>query len=244
MNAPPPPSACVVILTGAGSGIGREAALALARAGLRVALVGRTESTLAATAASVAEVGGEAMTVTADVAQPDSAGQVVGSVERQWGRIDALVNNAGIAPLIAIADSTARPLADVFAANTIGPALLIARCWPIFMRQGGGCIVNVSSMATVDPFPGFFAYAASKAALESMTRSADVEGREQGIRSFAIAPGAVETPLLRTIVDESQLPTACTLPPSEVASVIVDCVLGRRDEHMGTTVHLPSPTPG
>jgi NADP-dependent 3-hydroxy acid dehydrogenase YdfG len=231
-------SAPVSIITGAGGGVGRCIAVRLAAAGHRVALVGRTRATLEETAAACA---GETLVVEADVAGEAEA--IVARVAGEWGGVDALVNNAGVAPVVPIAETDAELMRHTFAVNTFGPARLIAACWPLFAARGAGCVVNVSSMATVDPFPGFLAYAASKAAVESFVRSIRNEGAEIGVRAFGVAPGAVETAMLRAIVDEDQLPSSCTLAPDDVAAVVVDCVLGRRDAEAGTTILLPSPAP-
>ena len=102
-------------------------------------------------------------------------------------------------------------------------------------------MVNVSSMATVDPYPGLSVYAASKAALESLTRSIAVEGREHGIRSFSVVLGAVETAMLRSVVSEAQLPREKTLEPRDVAEVVMACVEGRHDSRNGGAVPVPSP---
>ena len=108
-----------------------------------------------------------------------------------------LVNAAGVAPNVPIERTTEDILEQCFLVNAFGPAFLISRCWPHFKRQKSGCVVNVSTLGVMDPFPGFFAYAASKAALDSFTRSVAREGRSSGIRSFCVNPGAVETAILR-----------------------------------------------
>lgn len=238
----------VAIVTGAGSGIGRAAAIELARSGYNLVLVGRREQALQETAdLTVSE---EVLCLTADVGDASQIGEVVTATGEAFGRVDALVNAAGWAQLHTIEASTPEVLRACFAVNTFGPAELIRCAWPWLQRgQGvgtaGGCIVNVSSMATADPLAGFFAYGASKAALESLTRScakegAGAPGRAGRVRAFSVAPGAVETPLLRSIVSEKDLPSALCLEPEFVARVIVDCVLGRRDEDNGQTIYLPS----
>jgi NAD(P)-dependent dehydrogenase (short-subunit alcohol dehydrogenase family) len=98
--------------------------------------------------------------------------------------------------------------------------------------------VNVSSRASADPFPGFFVYAATKAALESLTRSAAKEGAEFGMRAFSVSPGAVETPMLRRLFTPEQLSPDVCLDPEQVAHVVSDCVLGRRDEDSGKVISL------
>ncbi|MCP3906056.1 MAG: SDR family oxidoreductase [Planctomycetes bacterium] len=234
----------VTIVTGAGSGVGREVCLMLAGAGHRLTLVGRTETRLEETLASIARTAAApaaTLVLPADITDAEQARSVIDVTHQQWGRVDALVNNAGVAPLVPIADTDEDLLFRTFAVNAFGAAYLIARAWPIFLRQRAGCIVNVSSQAAWDPFPGFFAYGAAKAALESFTRSALNEGRDHGIRPFNIAPGAIETEMLRKLIPEEQLPRDRTLAPGDVARVICDCILGRRDAEIGTTIRLSSP---
>ncbi|MBM4113035.1 MAG: SDR family oxidoreductase [Phycisphaerae bacterium] len=229
------------IVTGAGSGIGRATALRLAERGHRLTLAGRTERTLHDTLDRVRELGADAMMVVADVSEIEQANRVVDETIERFDRLDALVNAAGVAPLLPIERTTKSILDETFAINAFGPAFLIVRAWPIFRRQKSGCVVNVSTIGTSDPFPGFFAYAASKSALDSFTRSCAREGRSMGIRAFCVNPGAVETPLLRKIFPEHQLPREKALRPEAVADVIVECIEGSRDHEHGRTIELPSP---
>jgi NAD(P)-dependent dehydrogenase (short-subunit alcohol dehydrogenase family) len=228
----------VAIVTGAGSGIGCEVVRQLAERGFALALVGRTASKLEAMRA---ELPGETLAIACDQSDSERAEACVDRTLERFGRLDALINNAGIAPVVPIAETTQQILEAVFFANTFGPASLIRRAWPIFVRQGSGRIVNVSTIGTIDPFDGFFAYAASKSALDSFTRSIANEGRPHGIRGFSVNPGAVETPLLRSIIGPEALPTSRTLAPAVVAAVIVACACGERDGDNGRTILLPSP---
>jgi NAD(P)-dependent dehydrogenase (short-subunit alcohol dehydrogenase family) len=225
----------VGIITGAGSGIGRAAAVALAQRSYRLALVGRREAPLRETASMLA---GEHLVIPTDISDSTACRSVMSRTEAAFGRIDVLVNNAGLAPMVPIEETGPAVLDEVFGVNALGPAYLIHFAWPIFLRQGGGCIVNVSTMGTVDPFPGFFAYAAAKAAVNLMIRSCAKEGRDYGIRAFAVAPGAVETAMLRRIVSESKLPASQTLSPEEVAGVIVECIEGKRDAEAGKLITI------
>ena len=231
-----PDAAPVAIVTGAGSGIGRSVCERLARAGWRLALVGRRERALLETRDSIDAPG--TLVLPADVADAERAAGVVDRCVREWGRLDALVNNAGAAPLAPIEETSEDLLARTFAVNAFGPAHLIARAWPVFRRQGCGCVVNVSTAATADPFPGFLAYAASKAALESMTRSIAREGAGFGVRAFSVAPGAVETGMLRALFDERAVPASVVLDPGDVAETICECILGRRDGEVGSVIRL------
>src|SRR5437867_2200486 len=205
------PSATALI-TGGGSGIGRAAAIALARAGYRVALVGRREEPLRQTAAVLPNAA-EALVLPADLADAGAARSIVERTAAHFGRLDALVNNAGEAPSLPIAAHTPAILDRIYRINAIAPADSIAAAWPIFTRQNSGCIVNISTLGTLDPFPGFFGYAAAKAALNTMTISCAREGAAIGVRAFCIAPGAVETEMFRALVPESAFPRSRTLAP-------------------------------
>lgn len=233
----------VSIVTGAGSGIGRATAVRLAAKGHRLALVGRTFAKLvdAAKEIAAAHPGAVVETIAADVGDPAAVHSVVPRVVARFGRIDLLVNAAGVAPLAPIEATDLGMLERTFAINTFGPALLIAAAWPILKRQRSGCVVSVSTIGTSDPFAGFFAYAASKSALDSLTRSVAGEGRRLGIRAYAVNPGAVETPLLRSNFPEKVIPHERTISADSVAAVIVDCFDGARAEPSGTCIPLPSP---
>lgn len=231
----------VAIVTGAGSGVGAAIARLLAGRGYRLALVGRTASKLEQVAE---EIGAEPDLVRCfplDIGDPDEARRMIDDTIDAFGRLDVLINNAGVAPLHPIDHTTPQTIQETFAINAIGPACAIARAWPHFIKRRTGRIVNVSSIATQDPFPGFFAYAASKAAVNLMARSCAIEGKAYGIHAFAVAPGAIETPLLRTLFDEQAIPPDKCLTPEAVAETIVACAVGEHDDKSGQTILLPSP---
>jgi meso-butanediol dehydrogenase/(S,S)-butanediol dehydrogenase/diacetyl reductase len=227
----------VAIITGAGSGVGRAVATMLAENGHALALAGRTESKLAETASSLAT---ESLCVPADVAKEEDIDALIDRTVERFGRIDVLVNNAGYAPGATIAKTTGRIVRDCLAVNAFGPTYAIARAWPHLAKRGG-CIVNISSIATEDPFPVLYAYAAAKASNNVLAKAAAAEGKARGVRAFTVAPGAIETDMLRSLFPESALPKNQTLAPEDVARVVVDCILGRRDADNGTTILLPSP---
>lgn len=240
-DAPTP----VAVVTGAGSGIGRATAVALAQEGLHVVLVGRRGEALEETA-GLLPAGAESVSVPLDVADPASAHVMVTTCLGRFGRVDVLVNNAGTAPLLPIDGTSEETIQRTFMTNAVGPACLIARAWTVFKRQHaegrmgrlGHCVVNVSTLGTSDPFPGFFAYAASKASLNLMARSCAKEGKGIGVRAFAVAPGAVETAMLRSIFSEKTVPASRCLTPERVAEEIVACVQGERDAQNGGTIYL------
>ncbi len=230
----------VTIITGAGSGIGRATAQALAPLGHRLVLAGRRHELLLESA-SLCGSASETLCHGADLSDDPAAARLVAAATHAFGRIDNLVNCAGIAPVAALEATTAQQLRDCFAVNTFGPAHLIIRCWPHFTAQRSGRIVNISSLATTDPFAGFFAYAASKSALDSLTRSADREGAAIGVKAFSINLGCVETALLRSFADEVMIPRSRALAPATVAQVIAQYLNGSRDSEHGQCIALASP---
>ena len=234
----------VAIITGAGSGIGRAISLHLAGENHRLVIVGRTESTLRETRDLINSdhnPSPEILIVTSDIGVPDQPAIIVEQVMSRFGRVDVLINNAASGPLAPVEELDEQELHQTFEVNLFGPMRLISCLWPVFLEQGSGCVINISSMATVSPFPGLSIYAASKSGLESMTRSIHNEGADKGITAWSIAPGAVETSMLRSLISREDLPTEMTLSPDDVARVVVDCVLGRRCEPAGSVIVLPSP---
>jgi NAD(P)-dependent dehydrogenase (short-subunit alcohol dehydrogenase family) len=231
----------VAIVTGAGSGIGRSVAMLLSRGGYLVVLVGRRRGALEAVAAGLP---GASRIEPTDIGDARAARAMAARVADALGRVDVLVNNAGLAPLVPIVSTDDATLEAVFRVNALGPAALISELWPVFERRGSGCIVNISSIGSRDPFPGFFAYGASKAALNTMTRSCATEGAAIGVRAFCIAPGAVETPMLRGLFSIDQIPPTACLKPEDVARVALECVEGQRDADNGSVIWLPGPPAG
>lgn len=239
----------VAVVTGAGSGIGRAISLDLSGRGYRIVLAGRRAGPLRETASMLQT---PSLVQPCDVANPDACANLIDSTVAYFGRLDALINNAGFAPSVAIGKTEPALIQQVFAVNALGPAYLIAAAWRVFERQfkddtfiaafdnDGGCIVNISSMATVDPFPNLFAYAAAKGALNVMVKSCMNEGHDMGMRCFCIAPGAVDTAMLRQVVSEEMLPRERTIPPRVVAGIVGECVTGERDEDCGKIILVPS----
>lgn len=242
----------VAIITGAGSGIGRATALGLAGAGgggtnmeggeggegYNLVLAARTQAPLDELASALSC---ETLVQPTDVARPDHLTRLVEATLARFGRIDALVNNAGLAELNAIGDYDDDSIERLYRVNAMAPAWLIAKVWPTMAAQKRGCIINVSTIGTSDPYPGFFGYACAKASTNLMALSCANEGKDLGIRAFAIAPGAVETPMLRSLFGEGQIPTEQCLKPEQVAEIIIDCIAGRRDDENGRTIYIPGP---
>jgi NAD(P)-dependent dehydrogenase (short-subunit alcohol dehydrogenase family) len=230
----------VSIVTGAGSGIGASCARLLAARGHAVVLVGRGFERLEAVRASMDEPTRH-LSMAADVADSGLAHDVVDRTLEAYGRIDALVLNAGVAPKAPIDQTTEEVLEQAFFVNAFGPAFMVTRAWPAFKRQRSGRVVFVSTLGTIDPFPGFFAYAASKSAVDSFARSIRAEGKAIGVKAFAVNPGCVETEILRRNFPEKVIPRERALPPEAVAEVIVACACGERDAENGNAIVVPSP---
>jgi NAD(P)-dependent dehydrogenase (short-subunit alcohol dehydrogenase family) len=228
----------VTILTGAGTGIGRATALALGARGHRLTLVGRRPDPLLEVSRQVGEK--NCLVIPTDIGEAGECEQIVARTRRQFGRLDNLINNAGFAPLLAIDHTTPAIIDEVFRVNALGPAYLIHFAWQAFLDQGRGRIVNISPLGTIDPCSGFFAYAAAKSAVNSMARSCAREGRALDLKAFAIAPGAVETDMLRANFSEDKLPRSSVMPPEQIATIIIECLEGKRDASNGETIFVKS----
>ena len=234
----------VAIVTGASSGIGRDTALLLAEAGYAVVLVARRRDALEEAAHFIVT---ETTTterlevVSADVADPAAAEAIVEATLTAFGRVDALANCAGSAPLQPIDRLTDELVEQTLAVNLKSVISLTRAVWPHFRKQEAGAICNVSSFASLDPFTGFNVYAAAKAGVNLFTRCTADEGRKLGITAAAVAPGAVETPMLRQNFKPNVIPEAKTLDPLTVAGVIVEVLRGQRPDDNGQTIPLPSP---
>lgn len=234
----------VAIVTGAGSGVGRDTVILLAEAGYDVVLVARTESALAATIElAKKDAGGDAdlLVCPADISTPDAARHIVDTTLARFGRIDALANVAGTAPLMPIDRITPDAWRTCIDTNLTSVVLLTAAVWPTFRKQKQGVIVNVSSMASIDPFPGFAMYAAAKAGVNLFTRCTADEGKRLNVRAVCIAPGAIETPMLRQNFNEKTIPADKCLDPMDIAAAIRDCITARRAFQPGETIVMNSP---
>ncbi len=228
----------VAIVTGASSGVGEQTARLLAERGYRLALAARSADRLRAVSDTLAT---QTICLPMDLAETDNAATMVDRTLDAFSRLDCLINNAGYASLAPIDRTPPDAIERTFAINAIAPAKAIARAWPHFLARRTGRIINVSSMATRSPFPGFFAYAAAKSALNLMALSCHIEGIQYGIRAFAVAPGAIETPMLRRLFDEQAIPPEKCLHPADVARVICALAMGEHDDKSGQTIDLPSP---
>ena len=187
----------VVWVTGAGSGMGRAAAISAAARGWRVALTGRRREALEEAAGQVADDGGEALVVPGDVREPDEVEQAAASIEQRWGRLDGLVLAAGLnTPHRAWRDQRLEDLRAIVDTNLVAAANVIAAGLPA-LRSNGGVAVIVSSYSAWRFSPGAgVAYSASKAALAALCQTLNVEEAEHGVRGCHLCPGDVDTDFL------------------------------------------------
>jgi NAD(P)-dependent dehydrogenase (short-subunit alcohol dehydrogenase family) len=189
----------VTIITGAGGGMGRTAARMFAAEGARVVCVDVTDEMSESAAAEVRAAGGEATAIAADVSKDEDARRMVNHAIATYGRVDALYNNAGIMPAAdhSVIDTDVETWDKVMAVNVRGVFLGCKYAIPRMVEQGSGSIINIASfVAIVGCSVPQDAYTASKGAVLSLTRSLAVQFAPQGVRSNAISPGPIETPLL------------------------------------------------
>ena len=181
----------VAVVTGASSGLGRRFARVLGAAGAAVVLVARRGERLAQLAAEL----GSAVALTADVTAPDTPDRVVETAQRAFGRLDVLVNNAGIVDPVPALDQPVDDFRRVLDVNLVGAYALTRACAGAMIDSGGGTVVNISSLwglVGVGQIPDA-AYAASKAGLVGLTRELAAQWARRGVRVNAIAPGWFET---------------------------------------------------
>ena len=187
----------VIIVTGAGGGIGQAAAELFAREGASVVVTGRTEASIEAVAARITTAGGTCFPLRVDVAKGADTQAMVAATLAQYGRLDGAFNNAGIdGPLTPAADYPEQAFDEVIAVNLKGVWNCMRHQIPAMLANGGGSIVNnASGLSEVGQF-GMVGYCASKAGVLGLTRTAALYYGAQGIRVNALSPGVIETPMM------------------------------------------------
>jgi len=225
----------IAIITGAGRGIGRATAVVLGQSEYTCVAVSRSPGEIDETARLA---GNRSIAIAGDVSKLSDIQRIVQTTLDRFGRVDALVNNAGVAPLLPFEQMTDAIWDDVIATNLTSVYRFSRAVWPTMVGQKSGVIVSVSSEASRDPFPGFAAYAAAKAGVSGFTRALAKEGNAHGIRVLAVAPAGVETAMLRKIVTADQLPADQLLAPENVANAIRACICGDLTHASGETIFV------
>jgi len=190
----------VALITGAGRGIGRATAQHFAAQGYHVVICARTTSQLQAAAQSISAQGGSVLGMRCDVSSASDVGALFDTTLERFGRLDVLINAAAILVRQPFAEMTIKTWDTVMATNLRGAVLCCRRAFDIMIPQGGGVIINISSLSgfpNVEKFPGLSAYNVSKYAVAGLSEILAVEGQPYNIRVLAVSPGAVDTEMLR-----------------------------------------------
>jgi len=203
------------LITGGSEGIGKGIAAALAAKGAKVAIMGRNEEKLAAAAEELGVLG-----VAGDVADEDDAERAVATVEREFGGIDLLVNNAGIGYFAPLVELDKAQFERVFAVNVTGAMLMGRAAARRFVQQNSGHLVNISSTSGLSGGKTSSAYASSKFALRGMTECWRAELRPHNVRVTLVNPSEVQTPFFAKVGYEQEL-SEKKLRPQEIADAVV-----------------------
>jgi NAD(P)-dependent dehydrogenase (short-subunit alcohol dehydrogenase family) len=225
-----------VLLTGASGGIGRAVAARLGAAGTRVALFGRREAALRDAAEQVIRGGGESLVVAGDVRRVDDAARAVREATERFGRLDGLVNLAGVAHWRLIEESTEEDIREQIDVNLLGVFWMTRAALPALFASRGA-VVNVSSFAGRVGIPYYTAYAATRFGVIGMTEALRREVASRGVRVSLVLPAAVDTPFLDKGGREHALgkgPAGVLLSPDSVARAIV-----RALERHPAEIYLP-----
>ena len=246
----------VIIVTGASRGIGAAAAIELAQNGAKLCLSARSAAACSGVLEQIKNAGGEAFAASCDVSDYTAVDKMVAETLDRYGRLDTLINNAGIVdPIGAIATSDPAAWSRNISVNLVGVYHGTRAVLPHFLAQGSGIIINISSGAAHSPMEGWSAYCSGKAGVYMMTRATALEAGEKGVRVYGFAPGVVDTDMQVTIRASginpvSQIPrenlAAAADPAKAIAWLCSDAAIDLagqeltiRDENLRKRIGLP-----
>jgi NAD(P)-dependent dehydrogenase (short-subunit alcohol dehydrogenase family) len=209
----------VALVTGGGRGIGRAICLALADAGAHVVAAARTTEEIDAGAKEITDAGGKATAVTADIANEDDVVALFDHVRDVHGRLDVLVNNAGIGIYGPVVGFSASAVDRIMAVNVRGTFLCCREAMKLMIARREGYIINISSVVGFRGYPNQAAYTAAKHAVMGLTKSLAAEAQEHGIRVSAILPGGVDTEMIRR--SRPDLDVSALMHPEDIAQSVM-----------------------
>lgn len=209
----------VVLVTGAGRGLGRELALAFGRAGADIAGSARTRDEIEATTDEIASLGQRALPIVADVTQQDQVQEMVFQVLEEFGKVDILINNAGMAVYGPFVEQKAADWQAMIDTNLMGTLFCTHAVLPAMLGRGEGLIINIASVAGIHGLPNEAVYCASKHGVRGFTDALAIELKDKGIRVSGIYPGGMNTPFWDVQTyggDRSRI-----MDPAKVAEMVV-----------------------
>ena len=235
----------VIAITGAGSGIGKAIAIELARYGAKVVLGARTEAALIEVAQQIKEAGGKVVHVVTDVKKKVDLLHLINTAVDTFGRLDVMVNNAGVAHLSRIDELEVNEWEDMIDSNLKGVLYGMAAAIPVFNKQQSGHIINIISTSGLKIVPTQGVYAATKNAVRTLTEAFRQESNGT-IRITGISPGYVKTNLVNTVKDEEkrqqvlQAMERLGLPPVAVANAVIYAISQPANVEVGDIVIRPA----
>jgi NAD(P)-dependent dehydrogenase (short-subunit alcohol dehydrogenase family) len=229
---------CSALVTGAGRGIGRSIARALAAEGARVTAVARTSSDLTSLVREIEAAGGRAALLAGDLRQPGVCDAAVAQAVEAHGGLQVLVNNAGVGGRAPVAEMKDEAWDEILGTNLTAVFRLTRAALPHLARRGGH-VFMVSSLAGSNAIAGMAAYCASKAALDHFARCLMLEVRHQGVKVTTLAPGSVDTGFGGRGGQRARDDDSWMLRPEDIAAAVVDLLRTRDDAHLSRVEMRP-----
>lgn len=228
----------MVLVTGAGRGIGRATAQAFAEAGFAVVVAERAPGRGRSAERALRAMGAPALFVRTDVAEPGAAQRAVRAAVRRFGRLDCVVNNAGVLTVGRLDRLAPARIREMVRVNLLGPLRVLRAALPLLRRRRRGAIVNVASLLGKEGAAEYVSYCATKFGVIGLTEALAEELRGTGVSVWAVCPGAVDTPMARQGGGLTERERADLIPPESVARVIVELATRRRRRPSGAAVDV------